>query len=304
MIRCELNSTGWPNLIMLMAGQLRDWQSRAQHHAPQLASATLCALIVLELVRVSSTVRQPDPAVASPASEGPGSSIPAASYAERIAAAHLFGVVAGPEPRTGEVTLSSTLVLDGTLATSNPKHGYAIIHDAGEVAHVYAVGVPQGDLSLRAVYQDHVIVDQRGIQEILRLPQASPGASLSPLQKAARASVPARLYVDNRGRTLDKAPGPLDEIVRTVMSYEADGQKLRGYLVYPVASGDPLRVMGLNPGDLLTEVNGTLLNDQKRSQELLSSLNRSGQVSVTFERQGQKQTATFDMAEARQAGMP
>jgi general secretion pathway protein C len=66
----------------------------------------------------------------------------------------------------------------------------------------------------------------------------------------------------------------------------ANGQQ-RGYRVYPGRNRQQFSKLGLMPGDLVTAINGTPLDDPARGMEILQSMNSAAQVTVTVERNGQ-----------------
>jgi hypothetical protein len=73
--------------------------------------------------------------------------------------------------------------------------------------------------------------------------------------------------------------------------------------------------LGLRPGDLVTAINGTTLDDPQRGQEIFNAIQSSNSASVTIERAGKTidvslnlaQLATEanrDLSAAPPAGMP
>src|SRR5258708_36787269 len=82
--------------------------------------------------------------------------------------------MAAPDPSTQDAAnarqSNANLVLAGTIATQDPKHGVAIISDGGP-SKVYSVGDNVGGASLHSVYLDHVILDRNGPLETLLLPR-------------------------------------------------------------------------------------------------------------------------------------
>ena len=55
--------------------------------------------------------------------------------------------------------------------------------------------------------------------------------------------------------------------------------------------------LGLRPGDLVTAINGTQLDDPQRSQEVFNTIQTSDHATVTIERAGQKQDITLNIAQ-------
>ncbi len=90
-------------------------------------------------------------------------------------------------------------------------------------------------------------------------------------------------------------PGAITEILRPQPVF-ANGQQ-RGYRVYPGRDRQQFTRLGLMPGDLVTEINGTPLDDPARGVEILQSMNSAAEVTVTVERNGQPTQVTINNAQ-------
>ena len=55
--------------------------------------------------------------------------------------------------------------------------------------------------------------------------------------------------------------------------------------------------LGLKPGDLVTAINGTALDDPQRSQDVFNTIQTSDHVTVTVERGGVKQEISLNIAQ-------
>jgi general secretion pathway protein C len=75
----------------------------------------------------------------------------------------------------------------------------------------------------------------------------------------------------------------------------ANGQQ-RGYRVYPGRNREQFSKLGLMPGDMVTAINGTPLDDPARGMEILQSMNSATQVTVTVERNGQSTQVNINNA--------
>ncbi len=276
------------------------WLSRVQENGPHLLSLALAVLIVVQLASVaiaslSGRVKSPQPApsrVALPRQH-------AAADTQSIVSAHLFGVaVADPSVQDpANVPLSSAnLVLLGTIASQDPKHGIAIISDGGP-AKVYAIGDNIAGAALHSVYLDHVLLDRAGTLETLLLPRLLSGTRPAPLARRPAADPRTAIAVDNIRRMVQQDPGILDQVMRTVASYDNAAGKLRGFRTYPGRNRAIFTKLGLKPGDLVTAINGTLLDDPQHSQEVFNTIQTSDHVTVTVERGGQKQDITLNIAQ-------
>jgi general secretion pathway protein C len=220
---------------------------------------------------------------------------------QSVVAAHLFGVAAAgsaaQDPETAPLS-SANLVLAGTIASQDPKHGVAIISDGGP-AKVFSVGDDVSGASLHSVYMDHVVLDRGGVLETLVLPR-NLTSSAQPAPKARRApgaDPRTAAAVDNIRRLVQQDPGLLDQVMRTVASYDNAAGKLRGFRAYPGRNRAIFNKLGLKPGDLVTAINGTVLDDPQHSQEVFNTIQTSDHVTVTVERGGQKQDITLNIAQ-------
>ena len=276
---------------------------KLQANGPRLASLIFAALILVQLLQIgysllSKPLKSPQPVLSAPAPRPQRSGVDV----QTVVSAHLFGVPAPDLAQNPENApqSSANLILAGTIASQDPKRGVAIISDAGGPAKVYAVGERISGAVLHSVYLDHVILDRGGALETLLLPRQLPPAS------HGIAAVPVRrpgadprtvAAVDNIRRMVTQDPSILDQVMRTVPSYDNAAGKLRGFRAYPGRNRAIFNKLGLKAGDLVTAINGTPLDDPQRSQDVFNTIQTSDHVTVTVERGGQKQDITLNIAQ-------
>lgn len=291
--------------LKALDGQMLDtrtseWLSRLQSHGPKLVSAVLGVLIVVELAQlVYSTVTTP---VNSPQPVTTASSRPQrpAFDIQSLVSAHLFGVAAvelGPQDPANAPQSSANLVLAGTIATQDPKRGVAIVSDSGGPSKIYSVGDRLGGAVLHSVYMDRVILDRNGALETLLLPRQVLASVRGPAPSRPAPSAGTMAAVENIRHLVQQDPSILDQVMRTVASYDNAAGKLRGFRAYPGKNRQIFNKLGLKSGDLVTAVNGTSLDDPQRSQEVFDTIQTSDHVTVTIERGGQKQDITLNIAQ-------
>ena len=277
-----------------------DWLSRLRGNGPHLASLALSALIAVELARLAMSllggpVKSPQPVIAT-SPELPQR--PAANI-QALIMAHPFGIRAA-DPTTQDPAnaplSSANLVLAGTIATQDPKHGIAIISDGGP-SKVYSVGDNVSGASLYSVYLDHVILNRNGSLETLVLPRLLPGNRSIASARRMGADPRTVTAVNNIRRMVQQDPGLLDQVMRTVASYDNAAGKLRGFRAYPGRNRAIFNKLGLKPGDLVTAINGQALDDPQHSQEVFNTIQTSDRVTVTIERSGQKQDISLNIAQ-------
>jgi general secretion pathway protein C len=277
------------------------WLSRLQSNAPRTVAFVLAALIVLELGRVafalvSNPVKSPQPATPLAAANNarPGVNV------QDVVNAHLFGVAVadpGSQDPANAPPSSANLMLTGTIATQDPKHGVAIVSDAGGPSRVYSVGDRLAGASLHSVYLDHVILDRNGALETVTLPRLLPAGSVAAPGRRPAGDPRTAAAVDNIRRMVQQDPSILDQVMRTVPSFDSAAGKLRGFRAFPGRNRQIFSKLGLKSGDLVTAINGTQLDDPQRSQEVFNTIQTSDHVTVTVERGGQKQDISLNIAQ-------
>lgn len=293
----------------------------AEGRGPLLASvplalgvAALAARMVLGFLAAPPAAGQAQIAnVALPAITG---SVPGGIDAGAIANAHLFGIAGAPggADAAGAAQSASNLVLAGTIAYRDPGLGFAILGESAEGAKLYRIGdaVP-GGAKLRAVYADRVELDANGSVQTLALPrQALTGIGMpaSPLPMAAAPvsmpsfpNRPAGLPTVNRAMADD--PAFVAEIIRPTPVL-MDGQ-LQGFRVYPGRDRGAFGSLGLQPGDMITQVNGSPLTDPARGLSAITGLQPGDRVNVTVSRNGVTRDITIEanqLAKAANSAAP
>jgi general secretion pathway protein C len=286
------------SLSGIVAGLRSDsWQTAL----PFWVAAALVLLVAWQLVQLlwSALGAAPQLHSASPGATSPRSAGPAISI-DAIVNAHLFGLASAPpnaDPSAAPAT-QMNLVLVGTIASSDPEKGVAIVGESPATAKVYTVGkTVTGGTRLHSVYTDYVILDRGGTLEKLLLPKKFTGGG-TPGAMAARppATTGAPPMLGDRLRTLaSQNPSAITDILRPQPVF-ANGQQ-RGYRVYPGRNRQQFAKLGLMPGDLVTSINGTPLDDPSRGMEILQSMNSASEITVTLERNGQTAQVSINNAQ-------
>src|SRR3984893_17906664 len=193
------------------------WLSRLQGNGPKLVSFALAALIAVELARIvisllsGGPVKSPQPVLATVAPRAQRAGIDV----QGVVSAHLFGVAAvdpGAQDPANAPQSTANLVLAGTIATQDPKHGVAIISDGGP-SKVYSGGDRIGGATLHSVYLDHVILDRGGALETLLLPRLlGPGMRGPAVVRRVGTDSRTIAGVDNIRRMVQQDPSILDQV--------------------------------------------------------------------------------------------
>jgi general secretion pathway protein C len=208
----------------------------------------------------------------------------------RLTGAHLFGetrqtAVAAP---TSVPQTRLNLVLRGVIAADPMTRSSAIIaQGTGGNEDAYGVGdkLP-GGVSISEVHPENVILDRGGHFETLdlvkdnevgeiistdsdnpSLPPASPGEALR-----------------NIRNDILKNPTSFGEYALPVVVKEAGKQV--GYRLEPQQKGDMLSSLGLEPQDVITEINGVSLDNPQNGIMALRKLSTSNSINIKVRRNG------------------
>lgn len=214
-----------------------------------------------------------------------------------ITGAHLFGAApAAKQDGANAPQTNIALVLTGTIAGNDPQNGLAILGPSAQSAKVYAVGdnVP-GGAKLHSVYSDRVVIDRDGQLESLALPRQATSAAPPP---SAAALGGENGSIERMRRMITERPGLLADVIhpQPVM----DHGRMNGFRVYPGRNRMAFTRLGLRPGDQVTAINGTPLDDRERGEQILQTLSSSSEARVTVIRNGQQQDLTLNIAQVAQ----
>jgi general secretion pathway protein C len=208
-----------------------------------------------------------------------------------LISANLFGAAAAADSGPAPVT-SMPLVLVGVMAADDPQRGVAILGPAAPAARVYLVGntVP-GGARLHAVYGDRVLLDRGGTIEALLLPRQSAPAGPGPALPPPLASTGDRMQ-----QLMQQNPGVINNILRPQVVL-ADG-KQKGFRVFPGPNRQAFNKLGLRPGDLVTAINGTSLDDPALDKDVFGTLSSAATARITVMRDGRQQELSINVAQA------
>ena len=221
-----------------------------------------------------------------------------AQTGQRIVNMHLFGkageapVEVAPDPRDAPET-NLNLRLAGVVAYSPAELAMAIISSGGREEEVYGIGDKiVGSATLKAVFEDRVIIENRGREEVLKLPEdvapiALPRTANNTARSNSNASA-APVELPSSPRALrDKLvqnPSILGKIVAATPYQE--GGKLVGFRLQPKQNPEILEAQGIMANDVITQVNGIALNSQKQGIRALRNLVKANSIELTVLRGG------------------
>jgi general secretion pathway protein C len=268
--------------------------------APPAVTAVLVIAIAYQLATLTWTlVPSATPVVApsTPAASG-ATPAPAADFGA-LTSSHLFGE-ASTEPApvvpaaidAPDTTLS--LTLKGILSSEGDPNGEAIISTNRGEDRNYRVGqtIEGADgATLHSVYSDRVLLNRSGRLETLRLPKeltaSAAGLMMAPpLPQAAQSPSGSLREVISENATR------LTDVVR-IAPHVQEGQVV-GFRVNPGRDRATFERLGLLPGDVVTDINGTVLDDPSQGLQVFQSLGEATQANVTVLRDGVPQVLVID----------
>jgi general secretion pathway protein C len=244
--------------------------------------------------------------------------------AASIASWHLFGnalPTADPRAVAAAPDTGLDLVLKGVFAGDEPASGRALIADGeGHESHYQVGDEVAAGVRLDGVYPDRITLSRNGAIEALRLPRPE-GAASGEGGAPAPGSLAAAIVPEQR-TPLPGTPAAPVPFVQPMVSTGAfdwtaetaklgvDAQQLaREVSVLPVLEGgrfvgvrlqggrdSPLVArLGLEPGDVVTAVNGIELDSPARAAEVARSLSQARAATVTVRRDGKSQQLSVNL---------
>ena len=265
---------------------------------PPLATLVLLCVLAWQLATLLWTLLPlPASAAWSPApgmvESGPQRQ---ALNADALAAAHLFGQLQTSASTASLANAPDTqlnFTLLGILSGSTEAESLALIAKDNADEAPYSIGddVSQG-VNLQAIFPDRVILSRNGRLETLRLDKDAPSnATVFNAAAGGEAQEGTPAAAQMLGAIKEQVltdPSKAANFIR-VQPISGEGG-MKGYRVYPGPERGAFNASGLKPGDVVTAINGTPLNDPGQALQLLQSLAQSSAMSLTIDRNGVSQS--------------
>ncbi|MEL7041968.1 MAG: type II secretion system protein N [Pseudomonadota bacterium] len=196
------------------------------------------------------------------------------------------------------------------MSTSDAESGNAIIRTPDGNGKNYSVGdeILSG-VTLQRILSDRVIINRDGADETLMLGGRGPGLSVisddSQIVDAAREAARREEASSSlrRGGTSDLVDTP-EVLLRNPESLFAninarpvasDG-RVTGYRLEPLGSADAMRELGLEPGDVLQQINGTSV-DNLDIGEIIDEISSAETADLQLSRNGAARTIRLRFGE-------
>ena len=300
---------------MDITSKINELKALSPEQAMQLASATLPPWVMVGLVLVLawkladlSWAFAPKGQVVTAApppqqvQQAPSSGRQGIDYRSTVglfgtAAAEPDDMPAGFDP--DDLEINTDYDLFGIVARTETSAGLAIIAERNGEAQVYAPGENiNSRVSLDSVHAHHVVIINGGVAQMLELPREGDASSSSQRRSAApqrrqRTSNRNARPSPSRNALVDLSdPAKLTDLIRPQPVFN-NGKQV-GYRVYPGRKRQQFSQLGLKPGDLITDINGTQLDDPAKGMDIFKTLSTSTQVSVTVQRNGTSEVLVLD----------
>jgi general secretion pathway protein C len=144
-----------------------------------------------------------------------------------------------------------------------------------------------------------VLLERGGRLETLRYPEPEATPQLN-------SRIPARSPQTNTlPQDLSTAAQVADAVTQTAailgqhmtIAMHSENGQMVGFRVQPIGDGQVFSQLGLEPGDILTEVNGTQLNSLRNSSQVIQALGEAAQATVTIRRNGADQAMVLNVGD-------
>jgi general secretion pathway protein C len=196
-----------------------------------------------------------------------------------------------------DTTLS--LALTGILAAGEgDPNGQAIITANRGPEKTYRIGQAiegANGATLHSVFADRVLLNRGGNLETLRLPKEalSAGAAGSPRVRSPAVAPAAQAPANESLRgIISQNASRLTDIVR--LAPHVDGGQVVGFRVTPGRDKETFEALGFQSGDVVTDINGVVLDDASRGLQAFEALGEATMANVTVLREGVPQVLVID----------
>ncbi|MDK9759755.1 type II secretion system protein GspC [Vibrio sp. D173a] len=272
----------------------------------KLSLITCCVLIAISawiLGQLAWFIEPAEQSITSWKAQASSSSRPQSTLdISSLQKSHLFGEYNAETPQVIEQPVIQdapktrlNLVLVGAVASSDPNRSLAVIANRGKQA-TYGISeeIEGTRAKLKAVLIDRVIIDNSGRDETLMLE----GLEYKRLSVSAPAKPRASASV--RGNNPGSAEEKLEEIKakitqdpQQIFQYvrlsqvKRDGNVI-GYRVSPGRDPELFKSVGLQSGDIATQLNGQDLTDPAAMGTIFRSISDLTELNLVVERDGQQ----------------
>jgi general secretion pathway protein C len=288
------------------------WLRSANRYLPPGVTALLVVAIAYQLsvltwrVLPGSTIASSGPVPTAPTGNSSGGIKRPTDFGP-LTESHLFGTApAQPAPVVETVVdapdTTLSLRLTGIVYGEGGLPSQAII--AGSAAEkTYQIDQPidgANGAKLHAVYSDRVILNRDGRLETLRQPREPAAGGSTARIAPPRPIAPADDGAGSLRDVISQNASRLTDIMRVTPHVE-EGQVV-GFRINPGRDRETFDRLGLQAGDVVTDINGTVLDDPSKGLQVFEALGEASMANVTVLRNGVPQLIVIDTSQLQSLG--
>jgi general secretion pathway protein C len=226
------------------------------------------------------------------------------TLAAEISHWRLFGQALQPMPQTATAVQPSSLglQLEGIIAGSQPP--LVMLRVGGEVRLLQVGDKVTSQVTVSAIEPDRVLISNQGRLEAIAFPkpaslnQAQPSSASLAVSGGSPAVAKATTGARVDAAEVMQNPQSLMRFV-TVAPLQENGA-LTGYALRPVPGQEAfMQQLGLEPGDVLTSVDGMPVTDPALLPRVMPLLGSGQPLNVMIERGGQPMSVTINLDSLR-----
>jgi len=225
--------------------------------------------------------------------------------------------------------INLNLKLHGIISSKNESGGFAMISYNGKAQEVFSPGEPipkklpgqdtveSIGVMVTKISKSSVTIDNNGTEQILKLPDDSKSSStasngrgsapsvqniarpriIQPTDNSAAISAPPTIGTTGGIQTLTALREEAminPNVLMTVItpSIVRENGQMTGIRVYPSRNRKLFRALGLRNGDIVTQVNGVMIDDQSKGMAIFQQLAESSSLEIHIKRGGNEQILT------------
>ncbi len=213
---------------------------------------------------------------------------------KKLTSANVFGVsdksLVQNQTKVPETKLN--LTLKGVLAATPMKMASAIIAQGKKGKEdIYGIGDKMpGGVTIKEIHPEHVVLERGGRLETLKLQKISGIGNLKSSGGVNRSAgnyysnkSPAAALKEIRGNIL-KNPTSFGDYALPVVVKE-NGRQV-GYRLQPQKKGQLLSQLGIQPNDVITQINGVKLDKPQNGISALRKLSTAKNLNIVVKRNG------------------
>ncbi|MEZ4704687.1 MAG: type II secretion system protein GspC [Bdellovibrionota bacterium] len=207
------------------------------------------------------------------------------------------------DPNAKPVRSNMSATLLGTMVSTNPRASFASIQESGsnESKNYYISEKIMGEAEIYEIERNRVYFYRNGRREYLEVNKMPniystsrpSGGSSSPSSGGIRKQG-GKIYVTRE--KVDATLGDLNNVVQQArMVPNFQGGKVDGFKIFGIRGGSIFQELGLKNGDVINQINGTMIDSIEKAIPMLQLLKSESSYSIDITRGGSKQTLQIEI---------